>query len=66
MSEIRQPKMCGLFKSGHMPHWIQARKGWEDEVNVPVPGRLLSTSDDGTVVIEVDGEQLRLWNHQPE
>jgi hypothetical protein len=49
-----------------MPHWIQARKGWEDEVDVPVSGRLISTSGDGTVAIEVDGEQLRLWNHQPE
>jgi hypothetical protein len=66
MSEIQAPKNCGLYLPGHSPHWIQTRKGWEDKVNVPLPGRLLSTSDDGTVVIEVDGEQLRLWNHQPD
>ena len=66
MSKIRPPKNCGSYLPGHMPHWIQARKGWEDRVNLPLPGRLVSTSDDGTVIIEVDGEQLRLWNHQPE
>lgn len=66
MSEIRAPKACGLFLPGHSPHWIQARKGWEDQVDVPVPGRLIGCHDDRTVNIEIDGKEIRLWNHQPE
>ena len=66
MSEVRPPKNCGLFKPGHNPHWIQAKKGWEEKVDVPVPGRLISTSDDDTIVIEMDGQQLHLWNHEPQ
>jgi hypothetical protein len=66
MSEIQSPKNCGSYLPGYMPHWIQARKGWEDQVNLPSPGRRVSTSDDGAVIIEVYGEQLRLWNYETE
>ena len=66
MSEIGAPKTCGLYLQGHMPHWIQAKKGWEDEVNVPLPGRFIGFQSDGTVVIEVNDNELRLWNHSPE
>ena len=66
MSEIQTPKTCGLYLPGHIPHWIQARKGWEDTVNLPLPGRLVSVSDDGAVTIEVGDRQLTLWNHRPQ
>lgn len=66
MPVIRAPKACGLYLPGHMPHWIQARKGWEDRIDLPVPCRLIDCGADGTILIEIAGEELRLWNHQPE
>jgi hypothetical protein len=66
MSEIRAPKMCGLFKSGHVPHWIQMSRATVDTENRPNSGRLVDSQRDGTVVIEVDGQELLLWNHEPE
>src|ERR1039458_10468939 len=66
MSEIRAPKMCGLFKCGHNPHWIQMNLAVEDSENLPAPGRFVESRSDGTVVIEVDEHELLLWNHEPE
>lgn len=66
MSVIRAPKACGLYSPGHSPHWIQARKGWEDQVHLPVPCRLIDCRSDGTVIIELEGDESRLWNHQPD
>jgi hypothetical protein len=66
MSEIRTPKMCGLFKPGHNPHWIQMRKGLEDDESIPTPSRFIESRTDGSLVIEVDNRELLLWNHEPE
>ncbi len=66
MTKIRSPKMCGLFKSGHVPHWIQMSRATEDQENQPLTGRLVESQSDGTIVIEVDEEEMRLWNHEPE
>jgi len=66
MSEIQAPKLCGLFKSGHVPHWIQMSRATEDRENRPSPGNLLESRSDGTVVIEVGNQELHLWNHEPE
>jgi hypothetical protein len=66
MSEIRPPKMCGLFKSGHNPHWIQMNLAVEDKENRPTSGRFIESRSDGTVVIEVGNRELVLWNHEPE
>ena len=66
MSKIRQPKMCGLFKPGHNPHWIQMRKGLEDYENIPASGCYVESRTNGTVVIEVGNRELVLWNHEPE
>jgi hypothetical protein len=66
MSKIRAPKMCGLFKPGHVPHWIQMTRATEDRENLPNSVRLVDSQSDGTVVIEVDGQELRLWNHESE
>ena len=66
MSEIRPPKMCGLFKPGHNPHWIQMRKGLEDYENIPAPGCYVESRTNGTVVIEVGNRELVLRNHEPE
>jgi hypothetical protein len=66
MSEIRAPKMCGLFKPGHNPHWIQMSRATENRENLPAPCRFIEARQDGTVVIEVDGQELHLRNHEPE
>ena len=66
MSEIQAPNMCGLFKSGHVPHWIQMSRATEDRGNLPSSGRLVDSRSDGTVVIEADQHELNLWNHEPE
>ena len=66
MSKIRAPKMCGLFKPGHVPHWIHMTRATEDRENLPNSVRLVDSQSDGTVVIEVDGQELRLWNHESE
>jgi hypothetical protein len=64
MSGIRPPKDCGLYLPGHCVPWIQARLGWEDQENQAVRGRVVDIRDDGTVLIDVDGERRELWNHQ--
>src|ERR1035437_7705962 len=66
MSELRLPNMCGLFKPGHNPHWIQMNLAVEDKENLPTPGRFIESRPDGSVVIEVDGQEVHLWNHEPE
>jgi hypothetical protein len=63
MSEIRSPKSCALFKPGHNPHWIQMRLAAEDRQRPPVPGHLVTISNEGELVIEVEGQHARLWNH---
>ena len=66
MSGIRPPKMCGLFRPGHNPHWIQIGKGLKDDENLSTPARFIESRLDGSIVIEVDGQELHLWNHEPE
>jgi len=66
MVAIRAPKNCGLYLPGHVTHWIHAKKGWEDKEHAPVPCDFIDGLEDGTVLIEVAGEQLRLWHHQPD
>lgn len=63
MSEIRPTKPCVLFKPGHNPHWIQTRLATEDRQHPPVPGRLVNICNEGELVIEVEGQHVRLWNH---
>jgi len=66
MSQIRAPKVCGLFKPGHDPHWIQMSQATEDIVNPSARWRLIQTEKDGTVVIQTRDLELRLWNHEAE
>jgi len=58
--------MCGLCKPDHNPHWIQMSRATEERDNLPAPCRFIAARQDGTVVIEVDGQELSLWNHEPE
>ncbi len=56
---------CGSFTPGHDVHYIQALRSANDAENPPTPGKLVDISADGTLVVEIDNEQLRLWNHDP-
>ena len=56
---------CCLYRPGHLVHWIQADHARRDDEHRPEPGHLVSVSVDGLVVIDVDGEVRRLWNHDP-
>jgi hypothetical protein len=60
------PNRCGLYLPGHMVHWIQGLNSGKDRDHLPVPGRLISVGADGDVVVEVDGEDIPLWNHEPD
>lgn len=57
---------CRLFLPGHQVHWIQLRQADRDDAHRPEPGRLVSASPDGLVVVEVAGERRRLWHHRPD
>jgi hypothetical protein len=61
---IERVHFCGLYLPGHDVHWIQARLSSEQLSRCPsAPGHLLEVQTDGIVVVEVDGEVRRLWNH---
>jgi hypothetical protein len=63
MTVSHSPRTCTLFNPGHHPHWIQMRLAREDSENMPMPGRLRGTRDDGSLVVTVAHEELTLWNH---
>jgi len=58
--------VCALYKPGHQVHFIQAKLGWQENRANYRTGKLLSVEDDGWIAVEVGGELLRFWNHQPE
>jgi hypothetical protein len=59
-------RRCSLYLPGHQVHWIQASHSRMDNENRPEHGLLLRVEPDGLVVIEVDGKERRLWNHDPQ
>ena len=65
MSPTPLPVRCGSFKPGHEVHWIQGLRSAEDDENRPLPGRLLEVDDAGRVVVEVAGDRIEFWNHEP-
>jgi hypothetical protein len=58
--------VCALYTPGHRVHFIQAKLGWEEDPANHRTGTILSVEDDGWINVDVDGEVLRLWNHEPE
>lgn len=66
MTEIRAPKRCGLFHPGHEAHFVQCFQAIKDETNLSSLGELIEARTDGTTAIKVDGQELYLWNHEPE
>jgi hypothetical protein len=66
MPEVRPRFTCGRYTPGHDVHWIQWSLSRRDALNRPSRGRFLGASHDGTLTIEVDGEVILLWNHDPD
>jgi hypothetical protein len=66
MSSIRPPTLCGLFKPGHTPHYIQIGKAVEDRDNAAVAGRFSGLHSETSIEIEVDGVAFHVWNHECE
>jgi hypothetical protein len=58
-------RRCGLYRPGHNVHPIQVNLSHDNE-NPPEHGLLLRVEPDGLVVIEVDGKERHLWNHDPQ
>jgi hypothetical protein len=58
-------KRCGSYKAGHEPHYIQVRKSNEPGTESSISVRIVEVTDDGGTVVELDGERLELWNHDP-
>ena len=65
MAQTRRLKRCGLYAPGHEVHWIQAHRSSEDAENRPSRGTLIDVADDGVLTVEIDGQRLSLWNHDP-
>jgi hypothetical protein len=57
--------ICGLYKPGHQVHFIQAKLSWQGDPAKYRSGTLASVDDDGWITIDVDGETVRVWNHDP-
>jgi hypothetical protein len=56
---------CGVYFPGHDVHWIQALRSREDTKNPAQAGTLIEAHPDGALVIDVAGQELRIWNHNP-
>lgn len=65
MGTIPLPKRCGLYLPGHEVHWIQGLHSSDAGEVAPVPCRILAVSDDGTIAVNLAGERLELWTHDP-
>jgi hypothetical protein len=62
---IPAPKRCGFFQPGHDVHHIPALRAGNEKAPDRRPARLVDVGADGVVTLDVDGEQLRFWNHDP-
>jgi len=66
MGTIPPPKSCGLYLPGHEVHWIQGIHSNDEGEVPPVPCTVVEVLDDGTTIVEIRGERLELWTHDPE
>lgn len=55
-------KRCGSYGPGHQMHWVQTRKA-DDPEQPLIRVKVVAVHDDGSVDIEGDGLNLRLWHH---
>lgn len=58
--------LCGSYRPGHQPHYIQARKAAEDRDNLPLHGVVVAVELNGIVVVRLPDGERRFWNHDPQ
>ena len=56
---------CEWHGPGHAVHWIQAKQSGKDKDSPWLQGWVREVHEDGEVVLDVNGELVRLWNHHP-
>src|SRR5450759_3371914 len=56
---------CALYTPGHRTHLIQANLARDDDPAKYRHGTVVSVQNDGWITLDVDGEALRFWNHDP-
>jgi len=59
------PTTCALYTPGHNVHFIQAKLGWETDPATYRHGTVICVQSDGWITVEVDGEPLAFWTHDP-
>lgn len=58
-------KRCALYTPGHRTHLIQAKLARDAEASTYRHGTVVSVQHHGWITVDVDGELLRFWNHDP-
>jgi len=59
-------KRCALYTPGHHVHLIQAKLARDGDPAGYRHGTVMLVQDDGWITVNTDGEDIRLWNHDPE
>jgi hypothetical protein len=59
-------RRCALYTPGHQTHLIQAKLARDDDPAKYRHGVVVAVQDDGWSTLDVDGELLRFWNHDPQ
>jgi hypothetical protein len=58
-------RSCGSYGPGHLMHWIQGKKSYEDGQPI-IKVKVTAVHDDGRADIEGHGLRLTLWHHDPD
>lgn len=58
-------KRCALYTPGHQPHLIQTKLARDGDPAKYRHGTFVSVLDDGWITVDMAGELLRFWNHDP-
>ena len=58
-------KRCAVYTPGHQPHLIQTKLARDDDPAKYRHGTVVSVLGDGWITVDLDGEVLRFWNHDP-
>jgi hypothetical protein len=65
-TRVPAPVFCGSYWPGHVVHWIPGLHAANDPDPDTEQGRIVRVEQDGIVVLEFDGVEVTLWNHEPE
>lgn len=56
---------CALYTPGHRTHLIQAKLARDADPATYRHGTVISVQHDGWITVDVDGNAVRFWNHDP-